>query len=82
MIYAVLSQFETCRNLGVFPLPSTWSSSILPSLPEMHLNPLSPTVAVYNTTDTKHLYIQLLQYTILQIEKPIVGFYSVLYTFI
>ena len=30
MIYAVLSQ-QACRNLSVFFLPSTWSSSISPS---------------------------------------------------
>ena len=32
MFYAVLLQFQTCGNLRAFPLPSTRSSSILPSL--------------------------------------------------
>ena len=33
MIYIVLPQFPTWRNLLAFSLPSTWSSSILPSPP-------------------------------------------------
>ena len=39
-IYAALQQFQNCRNLGVFPLPSTLSISILP----YYSLPLKPTL--------------------------------------
>ena len=32
MIDTILSQIQTCGNLRAFPLPSTWSGSLLPSL--------------------------------------------------
>ena len=44
IIYAVLLQFQTCRNLRVFSIPLNWSSSILPS----HSIPLKPILILYH----------------------------------
>ena len=57
VIYKVVSQFQTCCNLRTFILPSTWSSSILPS----HSLPLKPILILchpLHRTRVPALYIE------------------------
>ena len=49
MIYAVLSRFQTYRNLRVISLPWTWSSSIVPP----HPLPLKPFFILFQPLEHK-----------------------------